>query len=95
VLDVPGGSSPYALGPRVARWRGVQALALVALERIAAELLAREVLDADQVRRIVAGESLEAHKPSPTPASVADAARQTAKDRPLQIPQISKPLPQE
>ena len=67
----------------------------VALERIAEELLAREVLDADQVRRIVAGESLEAHKPSPSPASVADAARQTAKERPLQIPQINKPIPQE
>jgi cell division protease FtsH len=67
----------------------------VALERIAEELLAREVLDAEQVRRIVAGEALEAHKPSPTAAAVADAARQTAKDRPLQIPQINKPLPQE
>jgi cell division protease FtsH len=67
----------------------------VALERIAEELLAREVLDAEQVRRIVAGEALEAHKPSPTAAAVADAARQTAKDRPLQIPQINNPLPQE
>ena len=66
-----------------------------ALERIAEELLAREVLDADQVRRIVAGEALEAHKPSLTPPSVSEAARQTAKDRPLQIPQINKPLPQE
>src|SRR5713226_7326490 len=34
----------------------------VSLERIAEELLVREVLDAEQVRRIVAGEALEAHK---------------------------------
>jgi cell division protease FtsH len=67
----------------------------VALDRIAEELLAREVLDADQVRRIVAGEALEAHKPSPTPAAAAEAARQTAKERPLQIPPLNKPLTQE
>ncbi|HET7694934.1 MAG TPA: ATP-dependent zinc metalloprotease FtsH [Vicinamibacterales bacterium] len=67
----------------------------VALERIAEELLAREVLDAEQVRRIVAGEALEAHKPPPSPAAVADAARQTAKERPLQIPPLNKPLTQE
>ena len=34
-----------------------------ALLRIAEELLAREVLDAEQVRRIVAGEALEEHTP--------------------------------
>jgi cell division protease FtsH len=66
-----------------------------ALEKIAEELLVREVLDAEQVRRIVAGEPLEAHKPVPTPAAVAEAARQTAKDRPLQIPPLNKPLTQE
>ena len=34
----------------------------VALDRIAEELLVREVLDAEQVRRIVAGEALEEHR---------------------------------
>ncbi len=67
----------------------------VALERIAEELLAREVLDAEQVRRIVRGEALEAHKPAPSSAAVAEAARQTAKERPLQIPPLNKPLTQE
>jgi cell division protease FtsH len=66
-----------------------------ALAKIAEELLAREVLDAEQVRRIVAGEALEAHKPPPSPAAVAEAARQTAKERPLQIPPLNKPLTQE
>jgi len=67
----------------------------VALDRIAEELLVREVLDADQVGRIVRGEALEAHKPQTSPAAVADAARQTAKERPLQIPPLNKPLTQE
>jgi cell division protease FtsH len=67
----------------------------VALDRIAEELLAREVLDAEQVRRIVAGEALEAHKPVPTPAAVAEAARAMAKERPMQIPPLNKPLTQE
>jgi cell division protease FtsH len=67
----------------------------VALDRIAEELLIREVLDAEQVRRIVAGEALEAHKPAPSPAAVAEAARQGAKERPMQIPPLNKPLTQE
>ena len=66
-----------------------------ALEKIAEELLVREVLDAEQVKSIVKGDALEAHKPAPTPAAVAEAARQTAKDRPLQIPPLNKPLTQE
>src|SRR5918992_2128899 len=40
----------------------------VALDRIAEELLIREVLDADQVRRIVAGEALEEHHRAPAAA---------------------------
>ena len=67
----------------------------VSLDRIAEELLVREVLDADQVRRIVRGEALEAHKPPASPTAVAEAARQTAKERPLQIPPLNKPLTQE
>src|SRR5258708_39308623 len=39
----------------------------VSLERIAEELLVREVLDAEQVRRIVAGGAPEDHKPHPGP----------------------------
>jgi len=71
----------------------------VALDKIAEELLIREVLDAEQVRRIVAGEPLEAHKP-PAPASVAaqEDGRRTAKERPSivqPIPPLNKPLAQE
>jgi len=71
----------------------------VALDKIAEELLAREVLDADQVRRIVAGEALEPLK-SPNAATPAsdEAARKTAKDRPSivpGIPPLNKPLTQE
>jgi cell division protease FtsH len=69
----------------------------VPLERIAEELLIREVLDAEQVRRIVAGEALEAHKPAPLPPSVED-SRRAAKERPgivQPIPPLNKPLTQE
>jgi cell division protease FtsH len=67
------------------------------LERIAEELLVREVLDAEQVRRIVAGEALEAHKPQPLPPSVED-SRRAAKERPgiaQPIPPLHKPITQE
>ena len=70
----------------------------VALDKIAEELLAREVLDADQVRKIIAGEALEPIKPPATPvASAEDAARKAAKDRPVVagIPPLNKPLTQE
>jgi cell division protease FtsH len=69
----------------------------VSLDRIAEELLIREVLDAEQVRRIVAGEALEAHKPVPLPPSVED-ARRAAKERPgivQPIPPLHKPITQE
>jgi cell division protease FtsH len=68
-----------------------------ALERIAEELLVREVLDAEQVRRIVAGEALEAHKPVPLPPSIED-SRRAAKERPgivNPIPPLHKPITQE
>jgi cell division protease FtsH len=70
----------------------------VALDKIAEELLAREVLDADQVRKIIAGEALEPIKPAATPAATGeDAARKAAKDRPVVagIPPLNKPLTQE
>jgi cell division protease FtsH len=71
----------------------------VALDKIAEALLAREVLDADQVRKIVAGEPLEAIKPATAPVAAAeDASRKAAKDRPSVVPGIpplNKPLTQE
>jgi cell division protease FtsH len=79
------------------RAKGVLEEHRVSLERIAEELLVREVLDAEQVRRIVAGEALEAHKPPQMPPSVEDARRQ-AKDRPgviQSIPPLHKPITQE
>jgi cell division protease FtsH len=70
----------------------------VALDRIAEELLAREVLDADQVRRIVAGEALEEYRaPAAAPQSDDRAGRQP-KERPSivpPLPPLNKPLPQE
>jgi len=70
-----------------------------ALDRIAEQLLAREVLDADQVRRIIAGLPLEDLKAPTAPvAANEDASRKTAKERPAivpPIPPLNKPLTQE
>jgi cell division protease FtsH len=70
-----------------------------ALLRIAEQLLAREVLDADQVRRIIAGHPLEEFKPAPAAvAATEDGTRKSAKERPpivQPIPPLNKPLPQE
>jgi hypothetical protein len=66
--------------------------------RIAEELLVREVLDAEQVRRLAAGESLEdAATPAAPVVEEEDAARQRPKERPLLVPPLplKKPLPQE
>jgi cell division protease FtsH len=71
----------------------------VALDRIADALLAREVLDADQVRRIIDGLPLEEMKPSTVPvAPNEEAARKTPKERPAivpALPPLNKPVPQE
>jgi len=71
----------------------------VALEQIADALLAREVLDADQVRRIIDGLPLEEMKPSTAPvAANEEAARKTPKERPTivpALPPLNKPVPQE
>ncbi len=68
-----------------------------ALLQIADELLAREVLDGEQVRKIVAGEQLGELVVAPgaqPPAADAGAAR--PKDRPASVaPPIPSPLPQE
>jgi len=42
VLDVPDGTSIFGLGPRLQRWSGVQGVAVVALERLPLEEIARQ-----------------------------------------------------
>ena len=61
------------------------------LLKIADELLAREVLDADQVQRLAKGLALDA--PTPAPAS-GDAPRTEATDRPAIVLPIPKPITQ-
>jgi cell division protease FtsH len=69
-----------------------------ALDRIAEELLTREVLDADQVRSIVAGQPLEEHRPAAASSQPEDAKRPT-KERPSIVPPLQplnkQPLGQE
>ena len=66
------------------------------LEKIAAELLIREVLDGEQVRRIVSGLPLEELKTTPaTPATQEEDSGRRAKERPSMVPPLSDPLPQE
>ena len=68
------------------------------LEQVAAELLVREVLDGEQVRRIVAGLPLEEVKPK-TPAGPVSPAHDEEhgrrKERPGIVPPLADPLPQE
>ncbi len=67
------------------------------LLKIADELLAREVLDADQVRRLVQGLPLEERVPPTTPVSD-DAGRREAPagpGRPAIVPAMNKPVGQE
>jgi cell division protease FtsH len=68
-----------------------------ALVKIADALLAREVLDADQVRRLAAGLPLDepqlvAQRPA---ASEEDEPRARQKERAPIVPALNKPLPQE
>jgi len=67
------------------------------LVKIADALLAREVLDAEQVTRLAAGQPLD--EPQPVAARVAaadeDEARPRQKERASIVPSINKPLPQE
>jgi cell division protease FtsH len=63
---------------------------------IADALLAREVLDADQVRRLAYGQPLEpAAEAAPPPAAEGTRDRGRDKERPSLVPSIPKPLPQE
>ncbi|HEX5473575.1 MAG TPA: ATP-dependent zinc metalloprotease FtsH [Vicinamibacterales bacterium] len=69
-----------------------------ALDRLAEELLAREVLDADQVRRLIAGQPIDEPKPAALPTAAAEDAARKAKERPAMVPPLpplNKPLPQE
>jgi cell division protease FtsH len=80
------------------RARGVLESNKPALLRIAEELLAREVLDAEQVRRILAGEALEEHTPRNIVSATDDGSKRPVKERPSMVPPLpplNKPLPQE
>jgi len=80
------------------RARGVLEEQKPALLRIAEELLAREVLDAEQVRRILAGEPLEEHRPAHIVSATDDGSKRPVKERPSMVPPLpplNKPLPQE
>jgi cell division protease FtsH len=68
---------------------------------IAEALLQREVLDADQVRRLAAGQLLDEYRPAAANAPTVpdeDESRRRQKERPSivpSIPPLNKPLPQE
>jgi cell division protease FtsH len=67
------------------------------LVKIADALLAREVLDAEQVKRLAAGQALEDVQPASAKPVVTeeDAARPRQKERAPIVPALNKPLPQE
>jgi cell division protease FtsH len=67
-----------------------------ALVKIADALLAREVLDADQVKRLAAGLPLDDPKPVAARTAVEeDEPRARPKERTPIVPALNKPLPQE
>jgi cell division protease FtsH len=68
-----------------------------ALLDISEALLAREVLDADQVRKLAAGEKLDdvVTAPPPTSGDAPKGAREKEQQRPPIVPQLQKPLTQE
>jgi cell division protease FtsH len=69
------------------------------LVKIADALLAREVLDAEQVKRLAAGLPLDEPQPVAARTAVADEEearpRQKEKERAPIVPALNKPLPQE
>jgi len=79
------------------RAKGVLTQHKASIERVAAELLVREVLDGEQVRRIVAGLPLEAIKPATPAGPVSSHDEETGrrKERPGIVPPLTDPLPQE
>ena len=65
---------------------------------LADALLVRETLDAEQVRRIAAGEALEAFVPAPSPAPAPPKEPETAKEeerRAIVTPLAPSPVTQE
>ncbi|MCL4811907.1 MAG: ATP-dependent zinc metalloprotease FtsH [Vicinamibacteraceae bacterium] len=67
-----------------------------ALLRMAEELLVREVLDGEQVTRIVRGEPVDAPAAAPSaPQSAAPEEARRPAPRPSVVPPLNKPLPQE
>jgi cell division protease FtsH len=64
------------------------------LLRIAEELLSREVLSGEQVRRILSGQSLE-EPAAPAAPFVSDKPASPEAARPPMVPPLGKPLPQE
>jgi cell division protease FtsH len=79
------------------RAKGVLMQYKPSLEKVAAELLVREVLDGEQVRRIVAGLPLEEAKPHVPAGPVSSHDEETGrrKERPGIVPPLADPLPQE
>jgi cell division protease FtsH len=66
------------------------------LVKISDGLLAREVLDAEQVKRLVAGLPLEDAQPAARPVHADEGeARPRSKERTPIVPALNKPLPQE
>jgi cell division protease FtsH len=66
------------------------------LVKIADALLAREVLDAEQVKRLAAGQALEESQPvAARPVVEEDEPRPRTKERAPIVPALNKPLPQE
>ena len=79
------------------RAKGVLMQYKPSLEKVAAELLIREVLDGEQVRRIIAGLPLEEAKPHAPAGPVSSHDEETGrrKERPGIVPPLADPLPQE
>jgi cell division protease FtsH len=65
------------------------------LLKIADELLAREVLDADQVARIAKGLPLEDRSGKPAAVPAEEPAPRTSPERPALVPNMGKPVGQE
>jgi cell division protease FtsH len=67
------------------------------LVKIADALLAREVLDAEQVRRLASGLPLDEPQQAAARVAVADTdeARPRQKERAPMVPSLNKPIPQE
>ena len=65
------------------------------LEMIADELLVREVLDAEQVTKLAAGQELDEHVPVPARPAPSGGSPDDRSERPAIVPPLNKPLPQE